>query len=100
MRRFYLERIEDVSGVSGTGRVAQGIEFDDGSVVMQWFTSHKSIGLYWSIQHVIDIHGHEGRATVEYTEDNFNISVPGYNNIALEYLTRFREPVDNPRTCL
>lgn len=84
MRRFYLARTEDVSGVSGTGRVAQGIEFNDGSVAMQWNTSHKSIGLYWSIDHVIDIHGHEGRATIEWTNDLFALTCEDV--MAIEYL--------------
>ena len=30
MKMFYLKRGEDESGVSGTGRVAQGFIFDNG----------------------------------------------------------------------
>jgi hypothetical protein len=92
MRRFYLNRTDDVSGVSGVGQVARGIEFDDGSVAMQWATSHKSIGLYWSIEHVIDIHGHDGRATVDFVDEDFNIEVPTLVNYSVSYLNRFAEP--------
>jgi hypothetical protein len=31
VRRFYLERDRDVSGVSGTGRVTDGVPWPDGS---------------------------------------------------------------------
>ncbi len=34
MRRFQLNRIVDESGVSGTGVVAQGVEFDNGFCAM------------------------------------------------------------------
>lgn len=88
MKKFYLTRFEDVSGVSGTGRVARGIEFDDGSVIMQWNTSHQSIGLYWSMEHLIDIHGHEGRAVIEYTDDEVTVKPLGSSYIdAVHYLT-------------
>ena len=36
MRRFLLERIEDVSGVAGTGWVAEGIQFTNGCVALTW----------------------------------------------------------------
>jgi hypothetical protein len=35
MRLFLLIRNEDVSGVSGTGIVAEGVEFSDGTVAMR-----------------------------------------------------------------
>lgn len=37
MRPFHFERVEDESGTSGTGVVAEGVEFADGSVVLHWF---------------------------------------------------------------
>ena len=33
MKIFYLNRTEDESGISGTGRVAQGFVFDNGKVL-------------------------------------------------------------------
>ena len=44
MRIFSLVRHEDVSGVSGTGRVADGVEFNDGTVVLRWLTMGGSTG--------------------------------------------------------
>ena len=39
MKIFYLNRTEDESGVSGTGRVAQGFIFDNGRFVSHGFPS-------------------------------------------------------------
>jgi len=36
MRRFLLVRDCDPSGVSGTGIVAEGVQFSDGTAVMHW----------------------------------------------------------------
>lgn len=69
MRRFNLVRDEDASGVSGTGNVAQGIEFDDGTAAMRWLTNTASTALYASITDVVMIHGHEGRTRVEFIDD-------------------------------
>lgn len=62
-RRFILWRYTDVSGVSGTGLVAEGVALPDGQCVMQWVTQTASIGLYRNFQELIDIHGH-GKCTV------------------------------------
>lgn len=37
-RSFLLVRDEDETGVSGTGTVAQGIEFSDGTVALRWMS--------------------------------------------------------------
>lgn len=37
MHKFHFKRIEDESGTSGTGIVAEGVEFSDGSVMIHWF---------------------------------------------------------------
>jgi hypothetical protein len=55
-----------VTGVSGTGLIAQGIEFDSGRCVIEWLTSINSIAIYQSIDDVIAIHGHEGKTIVTY----------------------------------
>lgn len=73
MRRFHLKRIEDETGISGTGLVTDGIEFDDGSVIMKWNTQTTSVALYKSMEDVITIHGHGGRTVVEYTDEDFEV---------------------------
>jgi hypothetical protein len=73
VRRFHLKRIEDETGISGTGLVTDGIEFADGSVIMKWNTETTSVALYKSMEDVLTIHGHGGRTVVEYTEEDFEV---------------------------
>lgn len=67
MRMFVLERDEDISGVSGVGTVAEGIEFSDGTVALKWIVGeHRSMVLWQSIEAVRVIHGHDGHTTIVY----------------------------------
>ena len=66
MRLFYLHRDEDETGVSGTGTVAEGVEFDDGQCVISWLTQFKSIAVYPSINELVAIHGHNGKTSVRW----------------------------------
>lgn len=68
MRRFALERSEDISGVSGTGRVVEGVEFSDGVVVIRWLVAHKSTCVYDSIDDLITIHGHDGATQIVWVD--------------------------------
>lgn len=63
-KRFLLIRKEDLSGISGTGVVASGIEFQNGRVAMCWLTKSYAVGVYDNIRAVEEIHGHEGRTSV------------------------------------
>lgn len=64
MRVFRLQRDEDVNGVSGTGVVAQGVEFDDGTVAMRWLSETATTTLYANSLDVERIHGHGGRTRI------------------------------------
>ncbi len=64
MRRFKVKRVEDASGVSGTGIVAEGLEFDDGGVVMKWLSHKSTITFFANIKHLKDLHGHGGKTKV------------------------------------
>ena len=68
MRAFELIRDEDASGVSGTGKVAEGLEFSDGAVAMMWVTSWPtSLVIYPApdgMRAIEHIHGHEGRSRI------------------------------------
>lgn len=70
MRIFYLNRIKDISGMSGTGRVADGIEFGDGHVALRWNTNTASTEIWDSIAQVEQIHGHEGATEIVFLEDD------------------------------
>lgn len=64
MRRFELLRIEDQTGVSGTGVVAQGIEYPAGDCVMEWLTPVSTTVIATNIRKVAFIHGHAGKTRV------------------------------------
>ena len=70
MKTFTLVRDEDVSGVSGIGVVAEGVEFSDGSVVLRWVVGeHRSTVIWPSIEAVRAIHGHDGKTRVVYAAE-------------------------------
>ena len=60
MRRFHLDRRVDNTGVSGTGRVAEGVVFRNGWVVLQWLTHTPGLAIYENIAQVQRVHGHNG----------------------------------------
>lgn len=59
-RRFVLDRERDPTGISGTGIVAEGVEFDDGTTVIRWITAYRSTAIYSDIIDMMAIHGHNG----------------------------------------
>jgi hypothetical protein len=68
VRRFRLLRIEDVSGVSGTGVVAEGVIFSTGKVVLSWCSEYHSVAVYDSAADLLAIHGHKGRTRVDWLD--------------------------------
>lgn len=68
MRRFVLRRMEDETGVSGTGDVAEGVVFGDGTTVLHWRTTPTSTGIYSSVANLEDLHGHGGRTLVVFLD--------------------------------
>lgn len=68
MRRFHLVRTMDVSGTSGVGRVADGIQFSNGTAVISWNTTPSSIATYGSVEDIESIHGHNGATTVQFVD--------------------------------
>ncbi len=63
-RPFVLRRAEDVSGVSGTGDVAEGVVFSDGTVALRWRSATASTVLWASLDDALAVHGHDGRTAV------------------------------------
>jgi hypothetical protein len=68
---FALYRREDSTGVSGTGVVATGAEFDDGVVVLRWRSEWPTSVVFHErgMQSVEAIHGHGGRTEVVWLSD-------------------------------
>lgn len=67
-RRFVLERIEDESGVSGTGIVAEGVEFSTGQCALSWLSMNSSVGVYPNIKALERVHGHDGKTLVKWID--------------------------------
>jgi hypothetical protein len=68
MKRFVLERSEDVNGNSGTGIVAEGIQFTNGQVVIHWISQWEAINVYANAVVLESLHGHQGRTVVRWID--------------------------------
>lgn len=68
MRRFQLVRDVDVSGVSGTGHVCDGVQFASGTVVIHWNGEHPSVVVWNSLDDAMAVHGHHGTTRVEWID--------------------------------
>ncbi|OGZ58529.1 MAG: hypothetical protein A3F94_02380 [Candidatus Spechtbacteria bacterium RIFCSPLOWO2_12_FULL_38_22] len=55
-RIFTIIRKEDESGVSGRGRVLDGVVFTDGKTVVNWRSDKPSIAVYGSFEEFKKIH--------------------------------------------
>lgn len=69
MRRFYLHRDQDASGVSGLGNVAEGCQFDTGWCALTWLTGRSAMSWYPDVDTVRSIHGHGGMTQVVWIDD-------------------------------
>lgn len=86
MRRFLLVRTRDVTGISGLGPVAEGVEFSDGTVVLRWTApfiaaTHRERGvlpttvMHDNVRSVEALHGHGGATTVQWIDPE-NPTIP------------------------
>lgn len=74
MRTFRLVRHQDVTGISGTGTVAEGVEFTDGTVVLRWLKAgtarpdhvRPTTVLHDDVESVIGLHSHNGATQIEW----------------------------------
>jgi hypothetical protein len=69
MRRFHLLRIEDETGTSGKGVVAEGIKFTDNTAVVRWISSTPTTAVYNHIDDVTKIHGHNGKTQIVWKDE-------------------------------
>jgi len=102
MRFFYLHRKNDVSGVSGAGIVANGVEFDSGKVALTWVkTDWGVVGVYDNIKAVDKVHGHGGDTEVIYHEPTLlGVKLRGaFERLAQEHEYEFKGdgPMADPR---
>ncbi len=69
MKTFELIRHEDESGISGTGKVAEGIEFSNGKCALCWISKYRSVAVYDSLRELEQIHGHDGKTEVRWLDE-------------------------------
>lgn len=67
-RRFKLIRTQDVTGVSGKGYIADGVQWPDGTCALRWRTQTATHAQYDNIADVETIHGHDGATQIEFTD--------------------------------
>jgi hypothetical protein len=71
LRRFYLYRQTDVTGVSGTGVVAEGVAFSDGRVAVRWRGPWPTSVVFHDrgVEAVIAVHGHDGATALIWIDE-------------------------------
>ena len=78
-RRFRLNRTQDFTGLSGTGIVAEGVEFSDGVAVVRWLEAGVSLSnrergvspttvIHPSVLSIEALHGHNGATQIEWVD--------------------------------
>jgi hypothetical protein len=70
-RRFELHRDDDVTGISGTGVVAEGVIFRDGVGCLRWLTEWPSSVVHYDrgLASIEAIHGHGGKTRIVWLDD-------------------------------
>lgn len=68
MRRFVLDRSFDATGTSGTGIVAEGVQFSSGHVVIHWLSQLEAINVYGNAMVLEQLHGHNGNTIIKWLD--------------------------------
>ena len=63
-----MNRTKDETGISGTGIVAEGLQFSSKKCVISWLSDTPSIEIYDSIEEVRRIHGHQGETQIKWID--------------------------------
>lgn len=71
MRRFCLQRNVDETGISGTGRVLDGVLFRNGQVAWTWNSPHVTMTISPSMENFLALHvdGHPGCAELVWVDE-------------------------------
>ncbi len=64
MRRFEFHRAVDSTGTSGTGVVAEGIEFSNGQIAIHWISQLESVNVYANAKVADALHSHGGNTKI------------------------------------
>lgn len=70
-RAFILQRDLDMTGVSGVGVVAWGVEFPDGVCALRWTSQWPTSVVFHErgMEGVKAVHGHDGNTRVLYIDE-------------------------------
>lgn len=69
-RRFRLVRDVDVTGVTGTGTVAHGVQWPDGAVTVRWVSRRASTVQWDCLEDAVAVHGHGGQTRIEWHDES------------------------------
>jgi hypothetical protein len=71
LRRLELVRHDDISGVSGTGVVAEGVLFSSGRVALEWTSEWPTSVVFHQrgMESVEAIHGHSGATEIRWLDE-------------------------------
>jgi len=89
-RLFTFDRGQDVTGVSGVGPVAEGVQFFDGTVVIRWTSADASTVVWPDLDTAMRVHGYGGRTRVVWHQDVDDFA-ESENGPALEALVALLE---------
>lgn len=68
-RLFHLQRTTDITGVSGTGRVADGVLWPDRTVSIRWRGDRPSTVFWDRLEDAEQVHGHGGATRIIWDDD-------------------------------
>ncbi|MFF1822307.1 hypothetical protein ACFVWG_33705 [Kribbella sp. NPDC058245] len=68
-RLFRLVRHADASGLRGTGTLAEGVEWSDGSVALRWRGPWASTSSWDRIEALLAVHATDGRTLLHWWSD-------------------------------
>ncbi|MGW8326520.1 hypothetical protein ACWGLE_01290 [Streptomyces sp. NPDC055897] len=68
-RRFHLLRHRDVSGISGTGVVALGVRWPDGTASVRWLGARPSTVHWDNFADAEAVHGHAGATEIVWNDE-------------------------------
>lgn len=92
-RRFVFLREDDPTGISGTGKVVEGVMYSDGRCAYRWMTDHRTDQSADDVETLEKVHGHNGRTRIVFLDDPDGNPYPG----VLQQL-RWLEAGDTPPT--
>jgi len=66
VRAFELHRDVDETGISGTGVVAEGVQFSDGVIALRWTSQWPTSVVFHDrgMESLEAVHGHNGKTRV------------------------------------